>query len=61
MDRLDTIVPSGLEDFVKKTPQIMCTGNAEHVPLQNWGTGVIGCAAVFGTGYKTKAYHIVFL
>lgn len=61
MDRLHTIVSSGLECFVRKTPQSMCTGNAEHVPLQNWGVAVIGHAGVFGTKYKTKAYYIIFL
>lgn len=69
MDRLDTVVSSGLESFVKKINKVfllktstkLCTGNVEHVPLQNWGIGVIGYAGVFATKYKTKAYYIIFL
>lgn len=61
MDRLDAIVSSGLESFVKRTPPSICSGNAERVPLQNWGIGIMGHAGVFGAKDKTRSYYIIFL
>lgn len=52
------IVSSGLESFIKTLHKVSVLGMQSM--LQNWGTGVIGHAAVFGTKYKPKPYHIFF-
>lgn len=56
MDKLIPIVSSGLVNFRGKK-KVVCTGNAQHIPFQNWGIRVcwvIVHTVVIGAKCKIK-------